>query len=93
MAVADRHDLPVAASVESATTHEMKLVVPTFVGNGDPRARNIFGDHHTPREWRDGLKSVPCLKSKRRFRLKRFEELNGWVVDGGKAARGPKGSC
>jgi hypothetical protein len=36
MAVADRHDLPVAASVESATTHEMKLVVPTFVGNVIP---------------------------------------------------------
>ena len=30
MAVADRHGLPVAVQVESATPHEVKLVVPTL---------------------------------------------------------------
>jgi hypothetical protein len=31
MAVADRHDLPVAVCVESATPHEVKLALPTLI--------------------------------------------------------------
>ena len=38
MAVADRHGLPVAVHVESATPHEVKLVVPTWVEMVIPEA-------------------------------------------------------
>ena len=38
MAVADRHGLPVAVHVESATPHEVKLVVPILVEMVIPEA-------------------------------------------------------
>src|SRR5215469_2338469 len=38
MAVADRHGLPVAVFVESATPHEVKLVVPTLIQMVVPEA-------------------------------------------------------
>jgi hypothetical protein len=38
MAVADRHGLPVAICVESATPHEVKLVVPTLIQMVIPEA-------------------------------------------------------
>ena len=42
MAVADRHGLPVAVHVESATPHEVKLVVPTLVEMVIPEALRIW---------------------------------------------------
>jgi len=46
MAVADRHGLPVAVYVESATPHEVKLVVPTLVEMVIPEApQNLVGDN------------------------------------------------
>ena len=45
MAVADRHGLPVAVHVESATPHEVKLAVPTLVQMVIPEApENLIGD-------------------------------------------------
>src|SRR5438309_8559106 len=45
MAVADRNGLPVAVCVESATPHEVKLVIPTLVQMVIPDApRNLIGD-------------------------------------------------
>jgi transposase len=44
--VADRNGLPVAVCVESATPHEVKLVVPTLVQMVVPDApRNLIGDN------------------------------------------------
>jgi hypothetical protein len=46
MAVADRHGLPVAVHVESATPHEVKLVVPTLVEMVISEApQNLVGDN------------------------------------------------
>ena len=46
MAVAGRHGLPVAVSVESATPHEVKLVVPTLLEMVIPEApQNLVGDN------------------------------------------------
>src|SRR5438876_1424032 len=46
MAVADRHGLPVGVYVESATPHEVKLVVPTLLEMVIPEApRNLVGDN------------------------------------------------
>ena len=46
MAVADRHGLPVAVSVESATPHEVKLATNTLVQMVVPDApQNLIGDH------------------------------------------------
>jgi transposase len=46
MAVADRHALPVAVHIESATPHEVKLVVPTLVEMVIPEApENLVGDN------------------------------------------------
>jgi len=46
MAVADRHGLPVAVHVESATPHEVKLVVPTLIEMVIPEApQNLVGDN------------------------------------------------
>ena len=46
MAVADRNGLPVAVCVESATPHEVKLVIPTLVQMVIPDApRNLIGDN------------------------------------------------
>jgi transposase len=46
MAVADRHGLPVAISVESATPHEVKLALPTLVEMLIPEApQNLVGDN------------------------------------------------
>jgi transposase len=46
MAVADRHGLPVAVHIESATPHEVKLVVPTLVEMVIPEApENLVGDN------------------------------------------------
>ncbi len=46
MAVADRHGLPVAVHVESATPHEVKLAVPTLVEMVIPEApQNLVGDN------------------------------------------------
>jgi len=46
MAVADRHDLPVAVHIESATPHEVKLAVPTLVAMVIPEApQNLVGDN------------------------------------------------
>jgi hypothetical protein len=46
MAVADRHGLPVAVHIESATPHEVKLVVPTLVGMVIPEApHSLVGDN------------------------------------------------
>jgi len=46
MAVADRHGLPVAVSVESATPHEVKLAIPTLVQMVIPDApQNLIGDN------------------------------------------------
>jgi transposase len=46
MAVADRHGLPVAVCVESATPHEVKLVVPTLIQMVIPEApENVIGDN------------------------------------------------
>ena len=45
-AVADRHGLPVAVHVESATPHEVKLAVPTLVEMVIPEApQNLVGDN------------------------------------------------
>ena len=45
MAVAERHGLPVAVHVESATPHEVKLVVPTLVEMVIPQGpQNLVGD-------------------------------------------------
>ena len=46
MAVADRHGLPVAVSVESATPHEVKLATNTLVQMVVPDApQNLIGDN------------------------------------------------
>jgi len=46
MAVADRHGLPVAVHVESATPHEVKLVVPTLIDMVISEApQNLVGDN------------------------------------------------
>jgi len=46
MAVAGRHGLPVAVHIESATPHEVKLVVPTLVEMVIPEApENLVGDN------------------------------------------------
>ena len=46
MAVADRHGLPVAIHVESATPHEVKLALPTLVRMVVPEApQNLVGDN------------------------------------------------
>ena len=45
MAIADRHGLPVAIFVESATPHEVKLVVPTLIQMAIPEApQSLIGD-------------------------------------------------
>ena len=45
MAVADRHGLPVAVHIESATPHEVKLAVPTLIQMVIPEApENLIGD-------------------------------------------------
>ena len=42
----DRHGLPVAVSVESATPHEVKLAIPTLVQMMIPDApQNLIGDN------------------------------------------------
>jgi transposase len=46
MAVADRHGLPVAVHIESATPHEVQLAVPTLVEMVIPEApQNLVGDN------------------------------------------------
>jgi Transposase DDE domain len=46
MAVVDRHGLPIAVHIESATPHEVKLVVPTLVEMVVPDApQNLVGDN------------------------------------------------
>jgi transposase len=46
MAVADRHGLPVAVYVESATPHEVKLATATLVQMIVPESpRNLIGDN------------------------------------------------
>src|SRR5882762_6638510 len=46
MAVADRHGLPVAVCVESATPHEVKLALPTLIQIVIPEApQNLIGDN------------------------------------------------
>jgi transposase len=46
MAGADRHGLPVAVFVESATPHEVKLALPTLIGMVIPEApQNLIGDN------------------------------------------------
>jgi transposase len=46
MAVADRHGLPVAICVESATPHEVKLVTSTLLQMVIPDApQNLIGDN------------------------------------------------
>ena len=46
MAVADRHGLPVAINVESATPHEVKLALPTLIQMVIPEApQNLIGDN------------------------------------------------
>jgi hypothetical protein len=53
MAVADRHGLPVAICVESATPHEVKLATNTLVQVVIPDApQNLVGDMPmTPTNW------------------------------------------
>ena len=43
MAVADRHGLPVAVHIESATPHEVKLAVPTLLEMENERPNQING--------------------------------------------------
>ena len=46
LAVADRHGLPVAVFVESATPHEVKLVTSTLVQMIVPETpKNLIGDN------------------------------------------------
>src|SRR3989442_8133541 len=46
MANADRHGLPVAICIESATPHEVNLVVPTLIQMVIPEApQNLIGDN------------------------------------------------
>jgi transposase len=46
MAVADRHGLPVAVCIESATPHEVKLMISTLVQMVIPEApQNVIGDN------------------------------------------------
>jgi hypothetical protein len=46
MAVADRNGLPVSICVESATPHQVKVVVPTLVQMVIPEApQNLIGDN------------------------------------------------
>ena len=46
MAVADRHGLPVAVYIESATPHEVKLATPTLAEMVIPEApQNLVGDN------------------------------------------------
>jgi transposase len=46
MAVADRHGLPLAVFVESATPHEVRLAVPTLIQMVIPEApKNLIGDN------------------------------------------------
>lgn len=46
MAVANRHGLPEAVCIESATPHEVKLAVPTLVQMVTPEAsENLIGDN------------------------------------------------
>src|SRR5438552_17341326 len=46
MAIADRHGLPVAICIESATPHEVNLVVPTLIQMVIPEApQNLIGDN------------------------------------------------
>ena len=61
MAVADRHGLPVAVHVESATPHEVKLVVPTLVEMVIPEApQNLVGDNAYLRQTRLRTQQVRC---------------------------------
>ena len=55
MAVADRHGLPVAVHVESATPHEVKLALPTLVRMVVPEApQNLVGDNAYDSDQLDG---------------------------------------
>lgn len=55
MAVADRHGLPVAVCVESATPHEVKLASTTLVQMLVPEApRNLIGDNAYDSDKLDG---------------------------------------
>ena len=53
MAVADRHGLPIAICVESATPHEVKLVTTTLVQMIVTEApQNLIGDNaYAPTNW------------------------------------------
>jgi hypothetical protein len=53
MVVADRHGLPVAVCVESATPHEVKLATTTLLQMIVPEApKNLIGDTPmTPTDW------------------------------------------
>lgn len=82
MAVADRHGLPVAISVESATPHEVKLAVPTLVEMVIPEApRNLVGDNAYDSDQLDaelrafGIELISTHRSNRRNKTQDLRRL------------------
>jgi hypothetical protein len=59
MAVADRHGLPVAIHIESATPHEVKLIVPTLVEMVIPEAPQSLASENPQSMVREGPDFTP----------------------------------
>ena len=79
MAVADRHGLPIAVHIESATPHEVKLAVPTLVEMVIPEApQNLVGDNAYDSDKLDSELSqygIQLISPHRRNRKKRTQDL------------------
>ena len=88
MAVADRHGLPVAICVESATPQEVKLATNTLVQMVIPDApQNLIGDNAYDSDKLDselrryGIELIaPHLRRLRRYRRRwKIERLFAWL--------------
>ena len=79
MAVADRHGLPIAVHIESATPHEVKLAVPTLVEMVIPEApQNLVGDNAYDSDKLDSELSqygIQLISPHRRNRKNRTQDL------------------
>ncbi|MGO9542237.1 MAG: IS5 family transposase [Terriglobales bacterium] len=82
MAVADSHGLPVAVYVDSATPHEVKLVVPTLLEMVIPEApQNLVGDNAYDSDKLDselsryGIELISPHRSNRRHRTQDLRRL------------------
>lgn len=79
MAVADRHGLPVAVCIESATPHEVKLVTSTLVQMFVPEApQNLIGDNAYDSDQLDtelGSYGIELISPHRSNRKNRTQDL------------------